>query len=368
MQDKQRGFRENGETEDNLPWSRRLSYVLFRGDGEKPIILAAGGPHASLFERGRSITDALCLRGEEQAFLQAPSYSTAPFLWIHSPHDVGVLDMRHVHCAGVGIYWRVHGEANGLGRLLNHGVLTGPETYTLAHSVQKLKGTVRADDVSLYPLLADIWGFILSLSSPRWEQATEPTTACDRDWLYEAGGLSCGGDHLRGEVVYGEELTRRIEKMARFVGIRCINDTKDPPVGWIRCHRPLWREICLFFLLTEASTLSADGQFTYRLSEIDGGGETGLSLELCYAVEDPDSLIEELDPIHRYLRRIGELHGMDLHAEIRPVKRGGLQKGERPLVCFYLDWLRDPTLLSSTDLKAGDHWAARQTEPFFVWK
>jgi hypothetical protein len=176
--------------------------------------------------------------------------------------------------------------------------------------------------------------------------------------------------------VYGEEMTHRLEKLARFVGISCHRDCEEIPIGLVRCHRPLWREICLFFLLTEAATMSADGQIFYRLNSMEDSMRSNLalyndsrddrlSLKLHYAVENPDSMIETLEPIHRYLRGVGELHGMYFHAEIRLPKRGGRQKGDLPQVCFYMDWLRDPTVLATSDLKAGNRWEHHQNQPFF---
>ena len=75
-------------------------------------------------------------------------------------------------------------------------------------------------------------------------------------------------------------------------------------------------------------------------------------MQFRYSLEDPERHAEALDPIHRYLERIGELHGMEFHAEATRLKRGERGRGILPEMRFYLDWLNDPAVLSTSDLKA----------------
>ena len=318
------------------PRYHHVSYALFRADGEDTMILAARCPDAERFAAGRQFTDALKLDDEAMSFLL--SARSNGMLVIHTEIGIGVLDKRYIRHCGVGVYWHVHGDAEGLGRLIHHDVLGGGETveYAVSGSVMALKSLVRAQDLPLYGVLTDAWDWITTRPSA-W--AGEDEEGC----------------------VYGEELARMIEKMAEFVGVRLIRDDIEQdiessddllPVGRVRCRRPLWLEICLLYLLAEGKSLSANGKMYYRLGVLGDVEGEGLALHFRYAVEDPDRFANVLDPIHRYLNRVGELHGMEFQSVVSRLKRGERGRGILPEMRFYLDWLKDPTVLASSDLKA----------------
>lgn len=317
------------------PRYRRLSYVLF-GMGEDALpILGARCPDKVRFAVGRQLTDALKLDEEALGFLRFPDGSN--FLLICTDLGVGVLDRRYADYSGVGIYWHIHGDRDSLCRLINHGVL-GDRTagwHTVGASVASGRRHVRGQDLPVYHDLMNTW-----------EKLTDTPV------------LRVAGD--ANGYVYGSELSRVIEEMAGFAGCFPICAAAEPFMGRARCRRPQWLEICLLYLLTEAKNHSADGTVRYRLGALGGQDGEGLSLEVRYLTES-DS--EEVAAARRHFARVGELHGMDFHAETVQPKRGERQKGILPEVRFYLDWLRDPTVLATSDLKVEVRFETEETLP-----
>ena len=314
-----------GEPVDGGPYRRRLSYVLFRADGGSAEIMGARCPEPERFPIGCPLTDRL--RVDEDALEFLFSYGEPSLMFIRSDLGVGVLDTRYSRACGIGIYWHIHGDPEGLTRLINHGVLGGENEYGISRSVKGGSGRVRAQDVALYNVLVDSWR-VLGGTPPLWVPQSE------NGWVY------------RGE------LNRALEKIAIFVGCPVTWEEGDSFEGQGRCPRPQWLEVCLLYLLTEAKTFSADGQLICRAGTLGNLDGEGLSLRFRYSVEDPRAYHEATEGIHRYFEQVGELYGMDFHAETVLPGRGERQKGILPEVRVHLDWLRDPTVLPTSDIKA----------------
>ena len=290
------------------------------------MILGARCPEPDRFTVGHQLTDGLHLDEEAQAYLF--SSGEAP-LFVQTNFGVGILDKRYHRHAGVGIYWHIHGRPDGVARLLNRGVLGAEDrgTYRISQGVAKAGRRVKAFDLPLYENLLDVWR-VIGPGPGAW-------VSCNRD--------GC---------LYGAELVRLMERMSIFVGCRLVRDELATRNGRIKCRRPALLEACLLCLLTEARTFSADGSVSCEVSSLGELDGEGLALAMHYPIEHTMRRGELLDLIHRHLGRVGNLDGLDLHAALIPPKRGEKKLGKLPNMQVNLDWIRDPTVLLTSDLKA----------------
>ena len=315
------------DPEGDMPLEyHHVSYILFRSDREDSMILGARCPEPDRFAVGHQLTDGLKLDEEAQAYLF--SSEEVP-LFVQTNFGVGILDKRYHRHAGVGIYWHIHGQPDGVARLLNRGVLGEDDRgkFRISHGVAKEGKHVRAFDLPLYERLQEVW------------RVVEPGPGA---WV------SCDGDGC----LYGAELLRLVERISIFVGCRLTRDELAAWNGRIKCRRPALLEACLLCLLTEARAYSADGSVSCEVGSLGEQDGEGVALALRYPIEHTAGLAELLDRIHRHLGRVGDLSGLDLHAALIPPKRGEKKLGKLPSMQVNLDWIRDPTVLSTSDLKA----------------
>ena len=78
-------------------------------------------------------------------------------------------------------------------------------------------------------------------------------------------------------------------------------------------------------------------------------------MELSYTVEPKRLLSEDHRQAweaRRHLERVADLGGLELHADVRKPSRTDKATGVLPMVELCLEWLRDPALLPTGDLKA----------------
>ena len=315
------------EGEENLRY-HHLSYVFFRTYGDGFRILGSRCPDEERFAVGRPLGEALRLDEEMWRFLSSTREDR--LLFVYTNVGVGILDRRFALYGGIGVYWHILADPDSLGRLINHGVLGdgAVESYEVSRSVVSLKSLVRAQDVPVYPVLAEVWDMVKNT----------------------VGSLRA--DDVDG-CVRGAEIVRMIGKMADFAGCQAIREEGETLVERARCRRPQWLELCLLYLLTEVHRFSANGQVTYSVGSLGGLEGEGLSLQFRYPLEDMRLHTDVLTPVHEYLAQVGGYDDMEFFAELVPPKRGQRQQGVLPEMRFYLNWLRDPTVLVSSDLKAG---------------
>lgn len=316
---------------DISPDYHHLSYVLFRTDHGECAILGARCPDMTRMAVGRSLPEALGLSREAMRYLLEDATDTGP-MFVQTDMGVGILDKRYDRIAGVGLYLHLHGNPESLARLLNHGVW-GEQTggqYRISKRIEAVDGEVTAKDMPAYGALLDAQNVPLGCTETRF-LPTESDGALYRDQLCEG-----------------------LEKMAAFVGCG-LRFTADEVPSRIQCYRTGLLEVLLLCLLTEVRMVSATREAVCQLTTLDGEAGGNLSASFRYTVEDAlleGELDRQLDAVHRHLDRVCELSGLELHVAPERSARANRHKGGLTEMCLTLDWLSNPALLSTTDLKA----------------
>lgn len=317
------------EPEDE--WSEschHLSYILFRTDSEETGVVAARCPDMYYFSVGQNLIDLLSLDEEAQSYLFDSSSESTPLV-VRTRVGVGILDKRYESHTGLCVYWHIHGRPEALARLANLGALTDLSVgaYRISSAVRAMKGDLKKTDMPSYHALQDAKSHMNRVSG-YWP-------ACD------------GGGCL-----YRRDLCDAVERLADFVGCRLVPDLAEDAPARVRCRRPLLLEGILLCLLTEVQTYSASGEAVYRMSTLGGRDGEGLALEFSYPIAKTERHTADLAMLHRYLNRVSDLGGLDLHAEEVPLRYGEGKTGKLPQIRITLEWLHDPAVLATSDLKA----------------
>lgn len=305
-----------------------LSYILFRTDSEETGVVAARCPDMYYFSAGQNLIDLLSLDEEAQSYLFDSSSESTPLV-VRTRVGVGILDKRYESHTGLCVYWHIHGKTEALARLVNLGAMSDLSmgAYRISSALRAMKGEIKKTDMPTYNALQD--------AKSHLNQALGDWPACD--------GNGC---------LYRRDLCDTVERLAEFVGCRLVDDSaEDAPVR-VRCRRPLLLEGLLLCLLTEVQTYSAAGEATYRLGTLGDREGEGLSLELSYPIARSERIYEDLEMLHRHLRWVSDLSGLDLHAEAVPLRYGEGKSGKLPQIRIMLEWLQDPAVLATSDLKA----------------
>ncbi len=305
-----------------------LSYILFRTDSEEARIVAARCPDTAGLTAGASLIDALKLDAEAQSYLFDGAGDRPPLV-VMTAVGLGVLDMRYDGHAGLGVYWHIHGRPDGLARLINSGVLGAPNggAFRISQAVAEVNGEILRRDAPSYRALVDGWG---TLDRPAGQWAKCDVNGC----------------------LYGSDLCDFMAKLADFAGCGWLQIQREETVGRIKCRRPVLLEALLLCLLTEVGTYATISEAVCRVGTLGNLDGEGLVLELSYPLEKIDKHREQLEVIHRHLGWVCELGGLELHAEVVPLRRGEKQAGKLPQMRITLEWLHDPVVLSTSDLKA----------------
>ncbi len=307
-----------------------MSYILFRTDSEGTEILGSRCPDSKTFSVGKSFFTAM--EAEEDVLRCLASGENHPLpLFVETRTGVGILLKHYDLQAGVGLYLQIHASPVALSRLLHGGVLRsgGDGDYILGESIP-YRGEMRRANENAYSVLLDAWSSVQS-----YRRARGLIHADSR------GAVSC------------DALEKAMTGLADFVGCELtfthLRDSRE----WARCYRPVLLEALLFCLLTEARSLSNDGKVSCRVG--GQGEERRLVMELSYTVEPKRLLSEEHRQVweaRRHLERVADLGGLELHADVRKPSRADKAAGALPTVELCLEWLRDPALLPTGDLKA----------------
>lgn len=310
-----------------------MSYAVFRTDRPTLEILASRAPDGELLPVGGRLADALHLSDEAISYLLGGTYEDQPPLFVRTGMGIGILSKQYDRHAGLGLYLHVHAQPQACARLLTSGALGAPSAagFSLSALVRSEGGEVMTKDAEDYDALRDAW------------------SAVEHGRVH--GILRTGEDGL----LYRYELEKALRGIASFVGCG-INVTEESSVSRLSCYRPPLLEILLLTLLTEVRASAATRTAVCTISASEGKEGGGLLLTLRYPVEALPA--DELggaalsEGILRYLARVADLSGIDLQKQIlRPTRRDKTE-GRLPEVCITLAWLRNPALLSTSDLKA----------------
>ena len=307
-----------------------MSYILFRTDSEGTEILGARCPDSKTFAVGKSFIAAM--EAEEDVIRCLASGENHPLpMFVETRTGVGLLLKHYDLQAGMGLYLQIHASPVALSRLLHGGVLGsgGNRDYALGESIP-YRGDIRRADEDACPILLDAWTAVQSYRHGHGLIHADPR-----------GTVSC------------YDLEKAMTGLADFVGCELTVERLRDSGEWARCYRPVLLEALLFCLMTEARSLSSDGRVSCRMGS--QGEERRLMMELSYTVEPKRLLSEEYRQvweIRRHLERVADLGGLELHADVRKPSRVDKAVGALPTVELCLEWLRDPALLPTGDLKA----------------
>ena len=321
----------------------RMSYALFRSDGDVGRVVAIRTPDDRFLRVGDYVQDSLNLCEDAMAYVTC-RHEEAPPLFVRTDAGIGILVGRYQLSAGLGLYLHIHSRPTASARLINHGALGCEGDFTVSREIRNIEGKLTARDSYSYPALLEAWRGVTG--SP---QAVFSTSA--------DSGISLS------------DLRSGIAKLASFVGGGLTFTVRRDPTGGavspyarVKCYRPLLLEAILLCLLSEMRERSATGGGVCRLgTPSEGGG--GLSLTLRYPLRRREKAETEevYGEVHSYLAGLGETWGLDLYAPTRllpPREVGGL-----PEVAVTLDWLLDPSALSSSDIKARLSIVRREGDP-----
>ena len=310
----------------------RMSYVLFRGDGDVGRVVAARTPDDRYVKVGGYVQDALGFCGDALAYVTR-CHEDAPPLFILTDNGIGILSGRYRLSAGLGLYLHIHTRPAAAARLINSGALGQDSRFAVSREIRDLGGKLTARDSRSYPALLE--AFRTVEGAPRQVFAT----AAD-------------------QTITLHELRRGMADLAAFAGCKLTFTTRrDPaapsvsPYARVKCYRPLLLEGLLLCLLSELRERSVTGGGVCRLEPRPNGAE-GLALTLRYPVDPTGSprLAETYGAVHEYLEEVAQTWGLDLFAPARRIP--ARDPDGLPEATVSLDWLLDPSALSTSDIKA----------------
>lgn len=331
------------------PAFRRMSYALFRLDGDTGRVVAIRTPEETLLRVGDRIQDRFALDDEALDYIAAYHGNEAP-LFVLTTAGIGLLWNRYALSAGLGLYLHIHAKPSSVSRLMNRGVLGDPSEgrFSVSEAVHAYGNRISSRDETSYLALTEAWDAV---------QEGETSLFLPDNTGYLSLHQLRDGIHALAEFA-GCSLRFTLPKgFSQGEGAELLRYAR------VKCYRPRVLEAILLCLLSEVRERSCNGGGVCRLEPHPRDGER-LAFTIHYpkrADETPEDALsgEQYDTLHSYLERVGETCGMDLYASREPVVlRGGTGI---PEMMVTLDWMLDPSVLSTSDLKARLA-LARETE------
>ena len=310
----------------------RMSYALFRVDGDVGRVVASRAPDDRYLRVGDYVQDGLSFCDDAVAHLVG-CHGEAPPLFVLTDAGIGLLSGKYRLSAGLGMYLHIHTRPSAAARLINSGALGRDGAFTVSREIRERGSALTARDGRSYSALLEAWQTVVSAPARVFDTAPDDSLSL-------------------------AELRRGVADIAAFVGCGVTFTTAvrrgvpaASPYAVMKCYRPLLLEGLLLCLLSEMRERSATGGGVCRLEPRPNGGE-GLALTLRYPVRPQETLrtAETYDAIHGYLADVGETWGLDLYAP--PRRLPARDPYGPPEAAVTLDWLLDPAVLSTTDVKA----------------
>ena len=157
--------------------------------------------------------------------------------------------------------------------------------------------------------------------------------------------------------LHTDTLADAIRRLAAFAGCGVtlhISAVLGESGGAVTCYAPELVEACLLFLLSEVRERAATRSATVELETVNGEWGGGLRLTLRYSVLHEDSACAptQTDGFF-HVAQVAELCGLDLYCTFSDSHPS--EAGERERLCdctVTLEWMRDPTLMPTSDLKS----------------
>ena len=324
----------------------RSSLILFTIRQGRDVVLASRCPTAPALPVGGSMIRTLDMPADVCAELLRPARDLRP-MFILTRVGLGIIDRTYAQATGIYLYIHVHSRPRRLAALINGGALGDPTVgrFWISEDIRKMgsrEGLLRDQD---YGILADVWSDV---------------EARRRGLLHPS----------KDGFVYRSQLQKLAEQFSRYVGCavgfdgslgeRVSNESDGGhPVNGMRCYRPEVCEALLLCLLCEARRYAKDGLVRMGISTVTGQEGDCLSLSLGYTVDSASRFEKGRlmgDWIHQYLQLVAHTHGMGISVETEYPLEGRARYCRHPEIRVTVDWVRDPAVLESTDIKAGDRW------------
>lgn len=310
----------------------RMSYALFRTDGDVGRVVASRAPDSRYLRVGDYVQDDLSFCEDAMAYVVS-RHDEAPPLFILTDAGIGLLSGKYHLSAGLGLYLHIHTRPSSAARLINNGALGLNGGFAVSREIRGRGSMLTARDSRSYPALLEAWQTVVSAPRRVFETSLDDSLSL--------GDLRHGIGAMAAFAGCDVTFTTAVRKGASAVS----------PHTRVKCYRPLLTEGILLCLLSEMRERSATGGGVCRL-ELHPNGGNGLTLTLRYPVrpQEPLQTAELYDAIHGYLADAGETWGLDLYA---PAHRLSSRYADGlPEATVTLDWLLDPAVLSTSDIKA----------------
>lgn len=326
-----------------------LSFTLFRTDLAFGTVVSARVPEAGALAVGDHLPAKLGLSDEAIQYLNRTDTDQPP-MFVLTSLGLGILSKKYDRCAGLGLYFHVHCHPESGARLLNNGAFGSPDggMFLVEARVSAVTGPVTRSDERSYAALLDAW----------------QTVNAGRDLL----------PATRDEV-WVEDIRAAIEAMADFVGCEITfaadsewgasenhgigNLSASQSVRRVKCYRPLLLEAMLLYLLTEIRHLSLTRGATCTIGSSDGGEAMPLAMALRYRldVRIPQTELLLVSNHRTHMGHVADFGGLCLQTSLLPAWESGVPdlSQEREEQEITLEWLFDPAVLPSSDLKAYLH-------------
>lgn len=321
---------------EQRPGDPALSPILFRTDTEFGQILAARAPSPGVTDVGDRIYDRLGFSQEAVRYLLREEPSARP-LFVFGNRGVGLLMPPYGLSRGLGLYLHLHCRPASAARVLGSGLFD--READVESAAENAYGPLRKEDEPTAALL---------LRGLRLIQYLRDT---------------CLPNH-QNTVFHVETLREEIRHMAEWIGYPVTFGKGEdclPPAGnvsRVRVPDPAALKCLLLYHLIEMSAYGEPRGSTWFLGSIDGEEDSFLYLSLSYVAS-----LSALSPRERiclsnarlHMAHIAEMAGAGLtHSPVpMPSPDGKRRRKILPLepVCATLDWVEDPAVLPSSDLK-----------------
>jgi hypothetical protein len=317
------------------PDYHRMSYALYRVDGDFGRVVATRNPDRAVLAEGDYIQDRLELSSEAMAYMTDCGRVRPPLL-VLTKTGIGILSNRYSLATGRGLYLHIHTRPDSAARILRSGALgygNGTD-FELCEEIRNAGVRLLPRDENAYPALLEALEAVLAGASPLLKT--------DRDGSITLAALRDG-----------------IRKLAAFAGVELTFTLRKPidgslrdPHARVRCYRPIMTEGLLLCLLTETRALSATRGGVCRFELTDIRDRDGLALSLRYPVEPSAVVSDEAlrSAWHSHMTHVGEQGGLDLW--FPPAFMPSRADGGLPERMILLEQVMDPSVLESSDLKA----------------
>ncbi len=327
-----------------------LSYAIFRTVHDFGRILAARFPVGAWLHPGCVLQTDLALSDEAVAYLLRND-RTEPPLFVLSDVGLGLLSKRYDAVAGLGLYLHIHCRPEAGARLLCAGALGRcSKAFRLSERVRAQNGPLRTEDAASFSALLDAWQAVCvgqaGLLVPDSRDRICLTTLGDAI-LRMADFAGCD-IRLEG---FPEGISDRDDAADdRLVPRCCFGGGVTLP-----CYRPMLTEALLLYILTETRTYATTRRLNGSWRASVDGEPAVLSFRYplnmaALSVRTRDSL----EKARAYLRASAEISGLDVAFPPVPNAAYALEHTEAypSEQSIMLEWLTDPTVLPSGDLKA----------------